>query len=145
MILKDKGILQRYETKIYPVVLIVAIGDLENEVNKFYKPYEPEYNWISKPKKISLATVYRVTNKKTKDYGLLVWFPTMDNYSAKTLCHESGHVALEIFARIKAEISIVHHEPFCYLLGYIAKCINTTYYNYREYLDRQKENNNPKE
>ena len=145
MIFKDKGIIEKYENEIYPNILVVAFGDLEQEVNKYYKPYDSDYNWIAKPREIANAITYQITDKKTLDNGLLVWFPSMDNYSTKTLCHESGHVALEMFAYIEEKLSTEYQEPFCYLLGYIGKCINNTYYKYKEYLEKQKEINNPKE
>lgn len=142
MIFKDKGIIEEHINQIYPNILVVAFGDLEQEVNKYYKPYDTDYNWIAKPREISNAATYQITNKKTLDNGLLVWFSSMDKYSTKTLCHESGHVALEMFAYIKEKLSTEYQEPFCYLLGYIGKCINNTFYKYKEYLEKQKEINN---
>ena len=49
MILNEKGILQEFDLVIYPVQLIIAIGDLEKEINRFYKPFDEQYNRIGFP------------------------------------------------------------------------------------------------
>ena len=35
MILNEKGILQEFDLVIYPVMLVIAMGDLEKEIKRF--------------------------------------------------------------------------------------------------------------
>ena len=76
MILNEKGILQEFDLVIYPVMLVIAIGDLEKEINRFYKPYDEQYNYIVPQRSSSVAaSTYQVRNKKTNDPACLIWIP----------------------------------------------------------------------
>lgn len=44
--------------------------------------------------------------------------------TAKNIAHESTHAALEIFAYVGARISYDNQEPYAYLVGWIADCID---------------------
>ena len=78
MILNEKGILQQFDLVIYPVQLIIAIGDLEKEINRFYKPYDKQYNHIGFPGDNPAAT-YQVRNKKINDVACLIWIPSFED------------------------------------------------------------------
>lgn len=43
-----------------------------------------------------------------------------------TICHESGHAALDIYDHMRQSVCNCSPEPFCYLLGYIAECVYKT-------------------
>jgi hypothetical protein len=43
-----------------------------------------------------------------------------------TICHEAGHVVLDIYDHMGQKICNCSSEPFCYLLGYIAECAYKT-------------------
>lgn len=43
-----------------------------------------------------------------------------------TICHEAGHVVLDIYERINQNVCNCSPEPFCYLLGYVAECAYKT-------------------
>lgn len=44
-----------------------------------------------------------------------------------TISHEAGHVCLDIYERVGQNICNCSPEPFCYLLGWAAECIYTTW------------------
>ena len=43
-----------------------------------------------------------------------------------TVCHEAGHVVLDIYEYIGQNVCNCSPEPFCYLLGYVSECIYKT-------------------
>ena len=137
MTINNKGILQEFDLVIYPVLLVVAIGDMEKEINAKYKPYEEEYNYLGHTD--TPAATYRVRNKKTNDCACMVWFPNIEKVLVSYMAHEAGHVALEIFKYIGAKANMEDQEPFCYLLGTIARLCNKTFYTLKDYLDKQQE------
>ena len=136
--LNEKGTIKEYDLKVYPIHFVIAIGDLEKEVNKLYKPYDEAYNWIGHPGKEHPACTYRVKNKKTGNACVLVWIPKIDDFRGSYICHEAGHSTLEIFSYIGAKVSYNDQEPFCYLLGVIFKCCNQSYYELKDFLDKKK-------
>ena len=138
MILNEKGILQQFDLVIYPVILVIAIGDLEKEINRFYKPYDEQYNYIAPPKSSrTAATTYQVLNKKTNDPACLIWIYKTEEVRGSYLCHESGHVALEMFDYVGAHIDYDNQEPFCYLLGAIFRLCNNAFYHWKDFVEKK--------
>lgn len=43
-----------------------------------------------------------------------------------TVCHEAGHVVLDIYEHMNQHVCNCSSEPFCYLLGYVAECVYKT-------------------
>lgn len=136
MILNEKGILQEFDLVVYPVQLAIAIGPLEQEINKIYRPSDEKYNHIGFPGECPAAT-YRVVNKKTKDEVCLVWIPNPDEVRGSYMCHEAGHVTLEIFSYVGAHVDYDDQEPFCYLLGTIFRLCNSAYYHWKDYMEKK--------
>ena len=136
MILNEIGILQEFDLVIYPVRLIIAIGDLEKEINRFYKPYDKQYNYIAFPGDYHAAT-YQVRNKKTNDVACLIWIPKTDEVRGSYLCHEAGHVAQEIFKYIGAHVDYDNQEPFCYLQGAVFRLCNNAFYHWKDFMDKK--------
>ena len=137
MILNEKGILQQFDLVIYPVPLIIAIGDLEKEINRYYKPYQSQYNYIAYLEDDTGAVTYQVRDKKNNEYCLMIWFPTTD-ITGSYLCHECGHVTLEIFKYINAHVDYDNQEPFCYLLGSIFRLCSNAFYHWKDYMKNNK-------
>lgn len=134
MILNSKGILQEFDLVIYPVNLVVAIGDMEKEINANYKPWEEEYNYIGSYN--CPASTYRVRNKKTNDHACLIWFPHIEDVNAPYMAHESSHVAMEVFKYIGAKANLDDQEPFCYLLDAITRLLNKAFHTLQDHLTK---------
>ncbi len=133
MVLNEKGIIRQFSLVVYPVKLVVVIGDMEREINKRYIPREKQYNWLSPPPEDVAEAVYLTEEKKTGNYCLMVWIPKIEDCKGSYMCHESGHLTLEIFKQIGAHIDYDDQEPFCYLLGTIFGFINETFWEFRDY------------
>lgn len=138
MILNEKGILKEFDIVVYPVPVVVAIGDVYKKVNAAYSPLDKDCDVIGQPEKEFGATTYHVRNKETTQFCLLVWFPDIDKCRGSFFAHEAGHISLEIFKYVEAYMDYVNQEPFCYLLGNVFRLINATFYEYKEYLENKK-------
>ena len=133
MVLNEKGILRQFSLVVYPIDLVVAIGDMEDEINKRYIPRDKQYDWLSPPPEEVAEAVYNVEEKETGLYCLMIWIPKIDDCKSSYFCHESGHLAIEIFKYIGAHIDYDDQEPFCYLLGTIFRLINGAFYELKDY------------
>ena len=121
MVLNEKGILQQYGLVIYPVDFVVVIGELEDEVNKLYMPYEEEYKdaHIASPR--NTGCTYRVKERATGIPCILIWIGKKEEFVTSIVAHECTHAALEIWQYIGSEVSLSNQEPFCYLLGNLVR------------------------
>lgn len=136
MVLNEKGIIKEFDLVIYPVRLIIAVGDLEKEINRLYKPYDERYNHIGLPGDNPAAT-YQVISKKTNDCCCLIWIPDTNSVKGSYLCHEAGHVTLEVFKYVGAHVDYDDQEPFCYLLGNIFRLCNNAFYEWKDYMEKK--------
>lgn len=137
----EKGIIKQHDVVVYPFYFIVAIGDVEKEINARYKPYDDKYNWIGWTSNEQAACTYNVKLKKDGSFAVMVWYNTMNDFRGSTLTHECDHAALEIFNFTGAKVHYDNQEPFCYLAGTLSKFATETYYEYREYLLKNKKKN----
>lgn len=119
MILNEKGNIKQFNLVIYPVEYVVVIGELEEEVNKYYTPFEDDFNYIAAPK--STACTYRVKEKSTGINCIMVWFGKLDEFTSSIVTHEVCHAAMEIFTYIGTKPNPDDQEPYCYLAGNLAR------------------------
>ena len=119
MVLNEKGNIKQFGLVIYPVDFVVVIGDLEQEVNKLFQPYEEGFNWIASPK--STGCTYRIKEKKTGIPCIMVWIKNKEEFTTSIVSHECAHAALEIWQYIGSEVALDNQEPFCYLLGNLVR------------------------
>lgn len=119
MYLTKKGSIQQFNLVIYPIDFVVVIGDLEEEVNKLYKPYEEEYNHIAKPR--NTGACYRVVEKETGIKCTMIWIKNIEEVTGSIVAHECTHAAMEIFIYIGTTPNPNDQEPFCYLVGNLVR------------------------
>lgn len=126
--MKKQAALKQYNLVIYPIDFVVAIGDVEEEVNNTYKPYEEGYNHIAPPQDHSDAATYRVKNNDGTPC-IMCWFKDVENFTSSMVTHECDHAAMEIFLYIGSEVNLKDQEPFCYLAGNLARLAVGTFYD----------------
>ena len=121
MVLNKRGNIKQFNLVVYPVDFTVVIGDLEEEVNKLYEPYEEEYKGahIAPPNKT--GATYRVRERKTGTPCVMIWIGKINEFTSSIVAHECGHAILEIWQYIQSEVSLTNQEPFCYLLGNLVR------------------------
>ena len=56
--------------------------------------------------------------------GVLVRFRSRKDMTAESITHESVHAAAEILRYVGADIDVKNQEPFAYLAGFVADCID---------------------
>jgi hypothetical protein len=113
---------------------------MEKEINRFYKPFDSQYDHIGLPGDNPAAT-YRIKEKKTGDNYCLIWIPKTDDVKGSYLCHECGHVTLEIFKYIGAHVDYDDQEPFCYLLGAVFRLCNNAFYHWKGFVESKTKKN----
>ena len=117
MILNEKGIVKQFNLVVYPVDFVVVIGEMEEEVNALYQPYEKGYEDAHLVHPTSTGGTYRVKERETGIPCVLIWVEKKEEFTSSIVAHECGHATLEIWCFIKSEVSLTNQEPFCYLLG----------------------------
>ena len=128
MVLNEKGNIKQFNLVIYPVDFTVVIGDLEEEVNTLYMPYEEEYKdaHIASPK--NTGATYRVKERETGIPSVLVWIKKKEEFTSSIVAHECTHAALEIWQYIGSDVSLDNQEPFAYLLGNLVRLAVSCFY-----------------
>lgn len=121
-----KGILKRFSLVIYPVSFVVAIGDVEKEINEQFKPYGDD-GYLVFSEGNYLAFTYRVEDKETSEIYSMVWFKDASCFTASNVAHECVHSALDIYDYIGAEADTKNQEPFAYLVGNLARLASGTF------------------
>jgi len=109
-------IIHKFEQPIYPFDLWIGIGEVNLDIflNEELEEIEPiKYGKCN-------AFVYTVREKKTNKFGILMLFENKKSCSTGIIAHESSHAAKRVFEFIEADCSV--HEPFEYLLEWIANC-----------------------
>jgi len=117
MILSEKGIIKQFNLVIYPVDFVVVIGEMEDEVNTLYQPFEKGYEDAHIAPPSSTGATYRVRERETGISCILIWIGKKDEFTSSIVAHECAHATLEIWRYINSEVSFTNQEPFCYLLG----------------------------
>lgn len=110
----QKG-LYEFDPQIYPRKLWVAVTK-----GTFSDVFDTELKELGE---YDNADVNNVHHKEKDLGGLLIRFRSADEITAENTTHESTHVAIEIFDYIEARIDAKNQEPFTYLCGWVAGCI----------------------
>jgi hypothetical protein len=72
-----------------------------------------------------------VARKENAAFGVIIFFRSKKSMSYELVAHESSHAAKYLFAHINADIK--EHEPFEYVIGWIAGCCEKVKKNKAEF------------
>lgn len=109
--------IREFDSQIYPVKLWIAIG----RDDEFYsEQFEDVAEW---PDTCDAIEQY-LYNKQTDRTGVLIRFESKARMTTKVNAHEATHAAMDIFHAIRESICYDCQEPFAYLVGWIADCID---------------------
>lgn len=111
----EKQKIYEFDPQIYPRKLWVAVTK-----GTFSDVFDTELKELGE---YDNADVNNVHHKEKDLGGLLIRFRSADEITAENTTHESTHVAIEIFDYIEARIDTNNQEPFAYLCGWVAGCI----------------------
>ena len=112
-------VIQEFDPVIYPYKLWVLIAKNTDSISELF------YEYSGEPLKFAIDTTgiaytTPVMEKETRKYGVLIFFKSKRDMTFETVAHEASHAAKYLFSHINA--SIDEHEPFEYVIGWIAKC-----------------------
>lgn len=113
----NKQKIYEFDPQIYSRKLWVTVGVPFDEL-------KDEFEDIDKmPESVDASVDYTRKLKPEVMGGVLCRYLNTDAMTMRIIAHESSHIAVGIFDYINAPIDIKHQEPFAYLCGWIAKCI----------------------
>lgn len=103
-----------FNPQIYPRKVWVAVSK-----DKFAERFDGVSEWDE----TCDAIVDCVHDKLRNLGGVLVRFGSVEDMTVANISHESTHIAMEIFDYIGANVDLHNQEPFSYLVGWVADCI----------------------
>ncbi len=113
--------IHEFDPVIYPYKLYVAITDnISSLSNKFWH-VEPGHMLDTVDYGNYGAISIKIVESRTNDFGVLVVFKSRKQMTIRTIAHEASHAAKFLFQHIGADIE--PHEPFEYVVGWVADCI----------------------
>lgn len=117
-----------FDCVIYPVIVVITIGNELTSLDKTFTDCEGNNLGFSNSEfENSESLTYTAKRKKDNKFCVILSFENKDSFTYKVVAHESVHAAKEIFSFINADIN--PHEPFEYLVGYIAQCCDNSLKN----------------
>lgn len=115
-------ILKMFDPVIYPYKIWIVVNKTPECLSEYF------YEYSGKPIQFEDGdgTNYmegfciQAKGKVTSQYGTVIYFRNKKNMDYDIIAHEASHAAKQLFEHINADMS--DHEPFEYLVGWIAKC-----------------------
>lgn len=118
---KSKTQIHEFHPEVYPRrVWIVKGGNLDALKDMFCKRDMTDINFEGQYE----GYVDSVQRREDGMYGELIWFPQVKSMPTSHICHEATHAAIDIFDDCGCRIDAENQEPFAYLVGWIADCID---------------------
>jgi hypothetical protein len=112
-----------FHPQVYPRRLWVAVGGNEKDVKSLFR--QPDGTELELDVDSSLAVTSCVmTNDRNNYLGELVWFVSVKDLTASNIAHEAVHAAMDIFVDLGCRFDAFNQEPFAYLVGWVADCID---------------------
>lgn len=113
--------IREFDPVIYPFRLWVIVGGTDKEISDLFLQYNgTDIEDMGKETSKSEAFAMPVMSKESNHYGVVVYFVNRRVMTCSVIAHESSHAAKFLFEHIGADIK--EHEPFEYVVGWIAGC-----------------------
>lgn len=113
--------IREFDPVIYPFRLWGIVGGTDKEITDSFLQYEgEEIESLDKGISKSEAFAMPVISKESNRYGVVVYFVNRRVMTCSVIAHESSHAAKFLFEHIGADVK--EHEPFEYVVGWIAGC-----------------------
>lgn len=104
----------QFDPVIYPSLLWVMVGD---EVPKGRFPQ------LDPLEENAIGQTESTNDEENNKNGVMVRFRNLKEMTACNIAHESVHVAAEMMRYVGGCIEVNNQEPFAYLVGWAADCI----------------------
>lgn len=114
--------IHEFDPVIYPYKLWVIIAPHPDIIEEKFDEYTGgRIVFVPGDVDRSDAFVMPVSRKENPKFGVIVFFRSKKSMSYNIVAHESSHAAKYLFDHIGADVK--EHEPFEYVVGWIAECI----------------------
>lgn len=111
-----------FHPQIYPRRLWVAVGGTFEDIKTMFVASNGEE---LEELAVFIAVTYIVQTKDDNKYlGHLIWFPSAKDMTTKNITHEAFHASSDLFCLLGCEMHYDNQEPFAYLVGWVADCID---------------------
>ncbi len=117
--MSDKKCIHEFDCHVYPRKIWVSVATPLEELNEFF---ESKYDDMDESEDATVSVNRRMNPVPMG--GVLIRFKNKGAMNVETITHEAIHAALEVFDYVGAIVDTKNQEPFAYLCGYIARCIN---------------------
>ena len=115
-------IIYEFDPVIYPYKVWVIVTKKTDIITDKFLTYDgDEIREFDKMCNKLSAYVFPVLTKDKTQYGVLIVFYSKACMTYEIVAHESSHAAKYLFNHINADMT--EHEPFEYVVGWIARCI----------------------
>lgn len=122
--------IHKFDPIIYPYKIWVVVSDsLDSLSDNFLERDLEEMKFIGDDRKYE-AMCCDVRSKEEYKYGSVILFKSRKFMTIPNISHESVHAAKHLFSHIGANIN--PDEPFEYVVGWIAGCIEKVKLNKNE-------------
>ncbi|MFA5849932.1 MAG: hypothetical protein WC833_08610 [Bacteroidales bacterium] len=114
--------IHEFDPVIYPYKLWIIIDKKPTLISDKFNEYDgTPIEFIDRDTNRTAAFTMPVIRKEKPNYGVIIFFRSKRSMSSYELvAHESSHAAKFLFEHISAGIK--EHEPFEYVIGWIAGC-----------------------
>lgn len=114
--------IHEFDPVIYPYRIWIVIDKTPDILAEKFKEYsgKPIIFTDDDGSNRQLAFTMMAIHKEEKHYGTVIYFRSKKSMSYELVAHKSSHAAKNLFEHISADIK--EHEPFEYVLGWIAGC-----------------------
>ena len=113
--------LSEFDPVIYPYKLWVIVNKSPDIIADIFNEYDgAEVLFHKYDTHMMGAFTMPVMRKSDGMYGVVLFFRGKKDMTFQLVAHEASHGAKYLFEHINSEIT--QHEPFEYVVGWIAKC-----------------------
>jgi len=116
----EKVKIHQFDPVIYPYKIWVVVNNIPDIISEQFYQFDSKEieSWANCANLDAFAMPVR--NKEHKYYGCILFFSSKESMTYNIVAHESCHAAKNLFEYIDADMK--HHEPFEYVVGWIAEC-----------------------
>ena len=120
--MKNKSAVYEFDPVVYPFKIWVVVGKNPEIITEEFKEYKgTEILNIATDVSRLRAFSMMVCKKCPEYFGAVIFFRSKTHMTYELVAHESSHAAKYLFEHVGADMK--EHEPFEYVIGWIAGCI----------------------
>ena len=114
-------LIHEFDPEIYPYKLWVIVSKTPDIIADKFDEYNGKHiEFIDADTNMMDAFAMPVRKKEDPKFGVILFFRSKKSMTYELVAHECSHAAKYLFDHINANIE--EHEPFEYVIGWMAKC-----------------------